>query len=96
MSFRFGAAVAQRGGRGKLTGGQLADDLFFRFGGNGARNVTVVPWVNSAMQNLSQHTEERFDLIRGSMRVESSTGGGTRLMGNAPRDPVRLIGEINE
>ncbi|MDC7227570.1 MAG: sensor histidine kinase [Spirochaetales bacterium] len=36
---------------------------------------------------------ERFELIRGSLLVESSSGQGTTLTAWAPRDPVRLIGE---
>lgn len=39
--------------------------------------------------------KERFELIRGSLSVESEPGRGTRLTATTPKDPVKLIGEIN-
>jgi signal transduction histidine kinase len=36
---------------------------------------------------------ERFELIRGNLKIESSSNAGTKIIAHAPKDPVKLIGE---
>ncbi len=39
---------------------------------------------------------ERFELIRGNIVITSSPQKGTKIVANAPKDPVKLIGDKNE
>ncbi|MGH4037434.1 MAG: sensor histidine kinase [Sphaerochaeta sp.] len=39
---------------------------------------------------------ERFELIRGNIVITSSPNKGTRIVANAPKDPVKLIGDKDE
>ncbi|OJF76668.1 MAG: hypothetical protein BKP49_05775 [Treponema sp. CETP13] len=50
--------------------------------------------INDVKNGMGLHgLIERFELIRGNIKIESFQNKGTKIIAHAPKDPVKLIGE---